>query len=72
MFGKSDYLRIYFSLTVKVALGLLSSCCGRSDEAAGEEGCAHGRTPPPGQQLLRLFAGQRQELGQSSSSRVFS
>lgn len=70
-FGKWDYLRIYFSLTARAALGLLGSCCGHGEEAAGEESCAHGRAPPAlgrteagagsEQQLARLLVGPQED-----------
>lgn len=60
VFGKLDYRRIYFSLTVKAALSLLNSCCGTAKEWQ-EEGCVRRRTPPPAQRLLQLFGCHRQD-----------
>lgn len=70
MFGKLDYWRIYFSLTVKVALSLQNSCEGRQEEGGRRKAVFAGGL------LLQLGSFSSSAgpagLGQSSSCRVFS
>lgn len=69
MFGKLDYLRIYFSLAVNVAFTLLDSCCGRSQEAAGGRRLRSWADSSSGSAALQALP---QAPAQSSSWRVFS
>lgn len=72
MFGKLDYWRIYFSLTVKVALSLLNSCCGEGAAGGRLRSWADSSSSSAASPALRRPPAGPAGLGQSSSWRVFS
>lgn len=73
MFGKLDYWRIYFSLTVKAALSLLNSCSARRGVAGGRlRSRADSSSSSAASPALWQPPAGPSGLGQSSSWRVFS